>query len=152
MIRENQNYGVNDHKLARIQDQAISAACPILYLWHNFKNEAELSYEEILKMLQQSLVFLGSVNASINSLCREYLSNILSKNFSSLVYDQSIKHGEFLFGTDLAENMEKQSKEQKLVSEITTDSFPKVSRPNQTFCNPARSFRAWGGGQKSNQT
>ena len=41
-------------------------ACPILYLWQNFKNEAELSYKEILKMLQQSIVFLGSVNANIN--------------------------------------------------------------------------------------
>ena len=51
------------NKLTRIQDQAISAACPILYLWQNFKNETELSYEEILKILQQSLVFLGSVNA-----------------------------------------------------------------------------------------
>ena len=64
-------------------------------------------------------------------------------------YDQSIKHGEFLFGTDLAEKVERQSKEQKLVSKITTDSFPKGSRPNQTFYNPARSFRAWGGGQKN---
>ena len=41
-------------------------ACPILYLWQNFKNEAELSHKEILKMLQQSVVFLGSVNANIN--------------------------------------------------------------------------------------
>ena len=54
-------------------------------------------------MLQQSLVFLGSVNANINSFRRESLSNVLSKDFSSLVHDQSIKHGEFLFGTDLAE-------------------------------------------------
>ena len=54
-------------------------------------------------MLPQSLAFLGSVNANINSFHRESLSNVLSKDFSSLVYDQSIKHGEFLFGTDLAE-------------------------------------------------
>ena len=39
----NKNNGVNNHKLAGIQDQAISAACPILYLWENFKNEIELS-------------------------------------------------------------------------------------------------------------
>ena len=115
-FQANKHYGINDHKLTRIQDQAISAACPILYLWLNFKNETELSYEEILKMLQQSLVFLGSVNANINSLRRESLSNVLSKDFSSLVYDQSIKHGEFLFGADLAEKIEKQSKEQKLIS------------------------------------
>ena len=107
-FQANKNYGVTDHKLARIQDQAISAACPILYLWQNFKTETELSYEEILKMLQQSLVFLGSVNANINSFRRECLSNILSKDFSSLVYDQSIKHGQFLFGTDLTEKIEKQ--------------------------------------------
>ena len=107
-FQANKHYGINDHKLTRIQDQAISAACPILYLWQNFKNETELSYEEILEMLQQSLVFLGSVNANINSFRKESLSNALSKDFSSLVYDQSIKHGEFLFGTDLAEKIEKQ--------------------------------------------
>ena len=136
LFQANKHYGINDHKLTRIQDQAISAACPILYLWQNFKNETELSYEEILKMLQHSLVFLGSVNANINSFRRESLSNILSKDFSSLVHDQSIKHGEFLFGTDLAEKIEKQSKEQKLISKITTDSFP-----SQTSYIPARSFR-----------
>ena len=151
-FQANKHYGINDHKLTRIQDQAISAACPILYLWQNFKNETELSYEEILKMLQQSLVFLGSVNANINSFRRESLSNALSKDFSSLVYDQSIKHGEFLFGTDLAEKIEEQSKEQKLISKITTDSFPKGSRPSQTSYIPARSFRPQGGGQKPNQT
>ena len=143
---------MNDHKLATIQDQAISAECPILYLLQNFKNEAELSQEEILKMLQQSLVFLDSVNPNINSFRRECLSHILSKDFSSLVYDQSIKQGEFFFGTDLADENEKQSKEQKLISKITTDSFPKGSHPNQTFYNPARSFRAQGGDQKSKQT
>ena len=152
LFQANKHYGINDHKLIRIQDQAISAACPILYLWQNFKNETELSYEEILKMLQQSLVFLGSVNANINSLHRESLSNVLSKDFSSLVYDQSIKHGEFLFGADLAEKIEKQSKEQKLISKITTDSFPKGSRPSQTSYTPARSFRPRCGGQKPNQT
>ena len=131
-FQANKHYGINDHKLTRIQDQTISAACPILYLSQNFKNETELSYEEILKMLQQSLVFLGSVNANINSFRRESLSNVLSKDFSSLVYDQSIKHGEFLFGTDLAEKIEKKSKEQKLISKITTDSFPKGSRPSRT--------------------
>ena len=151
-FQANKHYGISDHKLTRIQDQAISAAYPILYLWQNFKNETELSYEGILKMLQQSLVFLGSVNANINSFRRESLSNVLSKDFSSLVYDQSIKHGEFLFGTDLAEKIEKQSKEQKLISEITTDSFPKGSRPSQTSYIPARSFRPRGGGQKPNQT
>ena len=151
-FQADKHYGINDHKLTRIQDQAISAACPLLYLWQNFKNETELSYEEILKMLQQSLVFLGSVNANINSFRRESLSNILSKDFSWLVYDQSIKHGEFLFGTDLAEEIEKQSKEQKLISKITTDSFLKGSRPSQTSYIPARSFRSWGGGQKPNQT
>ena len=61
----------------------------------------------------------------ILTLFAERVSNVLSKDFSSLVYDQSIKHGEFLFGTDLAEKIEKQSKEQKLISKITTDSFPK---------------------------
>ena len=151
-FQANKHYGINDHKLTRIQDQAISAACPILYLWKNFKNETELSYEGILRMLQQSLVFLGSVNANINSFRRESLSNVLSKDFSSLVYDQSIKHGEFLFGTDLAEKIEKQSKEQKLISKITTDSFPKGSRPSQTSYIPAWSFRPRGRGQKSNQT
>ena len=151
-FQANKHYGINDHKLTRIQDQAISAACPILYLWKNFKNETELSYEEILRMLQQSLVFLGSVNANINSFRRESLSNVLSKDFSSLVYDQSIKHGEFLLGTDLAEKIEKQSKEQKLISKITTDSFPKGSRPSQTSYIPARSFRPRGRGQKSSQT
>ena len=102
-FQANKHYGMNDRKLTRIQVQAITAACQILYLWQNFKNETELSYEEILKMLQQSLVFLGSVNANINTFSRESLSNVLSKDFSSSVYDQSIKHGEFLFGTDLAE-------------------------------------------------
>ena len=151
-FQANKHCGINDHKLTRIQDQAISAACPILYLWQNFKNETELSYEEILKMLQQSLVFLGSVNANINSFRRESLSNDLSKDFSSLAYDQSIKHGEFLFGTDLAEKIEKQSKEQKLTSKITTDSFPKGSHPSQMSYIPARSFRSRDGGQKPNQT
>ena len=84
-FQANKHNGINDHKLTRIQDQVISAACPILYLWQNFKNDTELSYEEILKMLQQSLVFLGSVNANINSFRRESLSNVLSKDFSSLV-------------------------------------------------------------------
>ena len=64
-----------------------------------------------------------------NSFRRECLSNILSRDFSSLVYDQSIKHGEFLFGTDLAEKIEKQSKEQKLISKLRIILFRKAPVP-----------------------
>ena len=128
-FQANKNYGVNDHKLTRIQDQAISAACPVLYLWQNFKNETELSYEEILKMLHQSLVFLGSVNANINSLRRECPSDTLSKDFSSLVFDQSIKHGEFLFGTDLAEKLRNSGKNKNLSVKLRLLLFRKAPVP-----------------------
>ena len=45
---------------------------------------------------------------------RECLSNILSKDFSSLVYDYSVKYGEFLFGTDLLKKLRNSQKSTSL--------------------------------------
>ena len=59
-----------------------------------------------LKSLQQSLALLGSVNVNLNILRRERLATIMSKEYASLVYDTSIKHGKYLFGEDLAEKVD----------------------------------------------
>ena len=48
-FQADKNYGVNDHKLARIQDQAIVAACPILL------TSAQRSAE--VRALQRGLYF-----------------------------------------------------------------------------------------------
>ena len=105
-----------------------------------------------LKSLQQSLALLGSVNANFNILRRERLATILSKEYASLVYDISIKHGKYLFGEDLAEKVDKQNKEQRLIKKISVDSFMRGSGPNQTFYTRIRSNWGKGGGQKNTQT
>ena len=50
----------------------------------------------------------------------------------------------FLFDTDLMKKL-RNSQEQKLVSKNTTDFLMKGSHANQTFYNPANSFRVQGG-------
>ena len=94
-------------------------------------------------------MLLGSVNANLNILRRERLASILSKEYASLVYDTSIRHGKYLFGEDLAEKVDKQNKEQRLMKKISVDSFMRGSRPNQTFYTRIRSNRRKGGGQKT---
>ena len=54
----------------------------------------------------------------------------------------------YLFGEDLAEKVDKQNKEQRLMKKISVDSFMSGSRPNQTFYTWIRSNRRRGGGQK----
>ena len=63
-------------------------------------------------------MLLASVNANLNILRRERLVSILSEEYTSLVYDPSIKHGEYLFGEDLAEKVDKQNKEQRLMKKF----------------------------------
>ena len=108
--------------------------------------------ENIVKSLQQSFLLLGSVNANLNILRREHLATILSKEYASLVYDPSIKHGKYLFGKDLAEKVDKQNKEQRLMKKISVDSFMGGSRSNQTFYTQIRSNWGKDGGQKNTQT
>ena len=143
---------INDYKLSKIQDQSSLAAYHFLHLWQNISHNEELSYEDIVKSLQQSLVLLGSVNANLNILRRECLATILSKQYASLDYDTSLKHGKYLFGKDLAEKVDKQNKEQRLMKKISVDSFMRGSCPNQTFYTWIRSNRGKGGGQKNTQT
>ena len=106
----NKGIEINDYTLSKIQDQSSLAAYPLLHLWQNISHSEELSYEDIVKSLQQSLVLLGSVKANLNTLRRERLASILSKEYASLVYDTSIRHGKYLFGEDLAEKVDKQNK------------------------------------------
>ena len=69
-----------------------------------------------------------------------------------LVYDTSIKHGKYLFGEDLAEKVDKQNEEQRLMKKISVDSFMRGFLPNQTFYTRLRSNRGKGGGQKNTHT
>ena len=55
------------------------------------------------------------MNANLNILRRELLATVLSKEYASLVYDPSIKHGKYLFGEDPAEKVDKEHKEQRLM-------------------------------------
>ena len=71
---------------------------------------------------------------------------------ASLVYDPLIKHGKYLFGEDLAEKVDKQNKEQRLMKKISVDSFMKGSHPNQTFYTRIRSNWERGEGQRNTQT
>ena len=148
----NKGIEINDYKLSKIQDQSCLAAYPLLHLRQNVSHNEELSYEDIVKSLEQSLVLLGSGNANLNILRRERLATILSKEYASLVYNPSIKHGKYLFGEDLAEKVDNQNKEQRLMKKISVDSFMRGSRPNQTFYTWVRSNRGRGGGQRNTQT
>ena len=86
----NKGIEINDYKLSKVQDQSSLAAYPLLHLWQNVSQNEELSYEDIVKSLQQSLVLLGSVTVNLSILRRERLATILSKEYASLVYDPSI--------------------------------------------------------------
>ena len=74
-------------------------------------------------------MLLGSVNANLNILRRERLATILSKEYASLVYGSSIKYGKYLFSEDLAEKVDKQNKEQRLMKKISVDPFMRGSCP-----------------------
>ena len=140
-------FDCNNYKLSKIQDQSALAVYLLPRLWQNFSHNEELSYEDIVKSLQQSLVLLGLVNANFNILCREHLATILSKEYASLVYDPSIKHAKYLFGEDLAEKIDKQNKEQRLMKKISVDSFMKGSCPDQTLYSQTRRSKkgkGWG--------
>ena len=76
----------------------------------------------------------------------------MSKEYASLVYDPSVKHGKYLFSEDLAEKVEKRNKEQRLMKKICVDSFMKGFRPNQTSYTQLRSNQGKGGGQRNTQS
>ena len=64
----NKGIEIDDYKLSKIQDQSSLAAYPLLHSWQNISHNEELSYEDLVKSLQQSVVLLGSVNANLNIL------------------------------------------------------------------------------------
>ena len=64
----NKGIEINGYKLSKIQDQSSLAAYPLQHLWQSVSHDEELSCEDKVKSLQQSLVLLGSVNASLNIL------------------------------------------------------------------------------------
>ena len=50
----------------------------------------------------------------------------MSKEYASLVYDTSIRHGKYLFGGDLVENVDKQNKEERLMKKIFVDFYERL--------------------------
>ena len=148
----NKGIEINDYKLSKIQDQSALAAYPLLNLWQNFTHNEELSYEDIAKSSKQSLVLLGSMNANLNILRRERVATILSKEYAFLVYDPSTKHCNNLFGEDLAEKVDKQNKEQRLMQKISVDSSERLP-PKSNFLHSVKinPWKGWGPEKYPNQ-
>ena len=95
------------------------------------------SDDEILTSLEQSIVLSSSSFASLSSGRRQRFHNVLAPEYASLVNYDSETPSKFLFGDNIADKVEKCSKEQRIIKQISKNSFQQ-STPNNQF----RAFRS----------
>ena len=105
------------------------------------RSDDQLTKEEILTSLEQSIVLSSSSFASLSSVrCQRFRNALTPEYATSLVNYDSETPSKFLFGDNIADEVEKHSKEQIIIKKISKNSFQQCSRPMPN--NPFREFRS----------
>ena len=129
-----------DSSLSKIQERLTYSTFSLLDLMQKITSDNQLTKEEILTSLEQSIVLSCSSFASLSSVRRQRFRNVLAPEYASLVNYDSETPSKFLFGDNIADEVEKRSKEQRIIKKISKNSFRQSSRPMPN--NQFREFRS----------
>ena len=139
-VRNNTGLLKGDSSLSKIQERLTYSTFPLLDLMQKIRSDVQLTKEEILTSLEQSIVLSSSSFASLSSVRRQRFRNVLALEYASLVNYDSETPSKFLFGDNIADEVEKRSKEQRIIKKISRNSFQQSSRPAPN--NQFRTFRS----------
>ena len=117
-VRNNMGLLKGDSSLSKIQERLTYSTFPLLDLMQKIRSDDQLTKEEILTSLEQSIVLSSSSFASLSSVRRQRFRNVLAPEFASLVNYDSETPSKFLFGDNIADEVEKRSKEQRIIKKI----------------------------------
>ena len=132
-VRNNTGLLKGDSSLSQIQERLTYSTFPLLDLIQKIRSDDQLTKEEILTSPEQSIVLSSSSFASLSSARRQRFHNVLAPEYASLVNYASEALSKFLFGDNIADEVEKRSKEQRIIKKISKNSFQQSSRPCQTI-------------------
>ena len=133
-------YVSEDYSDSSDSDKGHHKEFPLLDLMQKIRSDVQLTKEEILTSLEQSIVLSSSSFASLSSVRRQRFRNVLAPEYASLVNYDSETPSKFLFGDNIADEVEKRSKEQRIIKKISRNSFQQSSRPTPN--NQFRTFRS----------
>ena len=129
-----------DSFLSKIQERLTYSTFPLLDLMQKIISDDQLTKEEILTSLEQSIVLSSSSFASLSSVRCQRFRTVLAPEYVSLVNYDSETPSKYLFGDNIADEVEKRSKEQRIIEKISKNSFQQSSRPMPN--NQFRAFRS----------
>ena len=112
-----------DSSLSKIQERLKYSTFPLLDLVQKIRSDDQLTKEEILTSLKQSIVLSSSSYASLSSVRCQRFRNVLTPEYASLVNYDSETPSKFLFGDNITDEVEKRSKEQRIIEKILKKLF-----------------------------
>ena len=136
-VRNNKGLLKGDSSLSKTQERLTYSTFPLLDLMQKIRSDDQLTKEERLTSLEQSIVLSSSSFASLFSVRRQRFRNVLAPEYAN--YDSETP-SKFLFGDNIADEIEKRSKEQRIIKKISKNSFQQSSCPMQN--NQFRAFRS----------
>ena len=141
-VKNNTGLLKGDSSLSKIQERLSYSTFPLLHLMQKIRFDDQLTKEEISTSLELSIVLSSSFYASLSSVRRQRFHNVLASKYASLVHYDSETPSKFLFGDNIADKVEKCSKEQRIIKKISTNSFQQSSlpRPNNQFRSGSNNF------------
>ena len=127
--------------LSKIQERLTYSTFPLLDLMQKIRSDDQLTEEEILNSLEQSIVLFSSSYTSLSSVRRQRFCDVLAPEYASLVSYDSETPSKFLFGDNIADEVEKHSKE-RIIEKISKSSFQQSSHsmPNNQFRSGSNTF------------
>ena len=143
-VRNNTGLLKGDSFLSKIQERLTYSTFPLLDLMQKIRSDDHLTKEEILTSLEQSIVLSSSSFASLSSVRPQRFRNVLAPEYANLVNYDSETPSKFLFGDNIADEVEKRSKEQRITKKISKNYFQQSSRPM-----PKNQFRAFRSGSNT---
>ena len=133
-VRNNTGLLKGDSSLSKIPERLTYSTFPLLDLMQKIRSDGQLTKEEILTSLEQSIVLSSSSFASLSSVRRQRFRNVLAPEYTSLVNYDSETPSKFLLGDNIAEEEEKRSKKQRIIKkDFGKILFNRAPSPCQTI-------------------
>ena len=145
----------SEKTLFKLQESLLDVAGPLTCLWGDLLNkEATTSKEDILLLVQRTLVLLGSVSHSISQERRKVVWTKINPKYKSLGAEDYGKRDSNLFGPGFLEKAAKRLEADKAIAKVSYNSAPAAKRAKfSRDRSDLRSFLAkgaparYGGGQ-----
>ena len=132
-VRRNTGLLKGDSSLSKIQEILTYSTFPLLDFMQKIISDDQLTKEEVLTSFEQSIVLSSSSCASLSSVRRQRFHNVLAPEHASLIKYDSETPSKFLFGDNIADEVEKRSKEQRIIKRVQKILFNRAPAPCQTI-------------------